>query len=505
MKYSLRLLILCLAWVTSASAQSAVAPKPAPLAQTAAPIQVPTRWWETISGLKNVSLKDDNVMLQLSLNPQKSEDQLKAIKNEGFAGIQVFAPEDGGKSYNGLDSRNHFAIEAKYGSVADFKRVVDIAHQLGMHVIIFNNLGYIALDASVFLKACDDVREGRTTRESSMFFWSDQKDAPAPTPGNNVFLVRPKALLNYDSEKVEHWEWSEPAQHYYWSRWPGKDMQGNTTSLPQYNWNSVEWQEEAEKTIRFWMDTGIDGMVVDAVNWYVGADWVKIHKRITDVIRSYGEMYTQPEGGGAFHEDPVAWITEGGWTSVQDYGLQLWWEKPNQTLENAIAASDPRSIEESLRNYHDRVIDAGGVLNMAFLRLDDPQRQHLADAVVTSTGQLVTYWAEKEKDRSATDQELQWLLKTKSAHPALSQIASRRKLPTAADNKHYAFLRTAKDDSERILVVMNFWATPQMVEIDASGISAKGFVDLRTGEKVDYSQMLKIQVDKFGYRLLRLN
>jgi hypothetical protein len=142
---------------------------------------------------------------------------------------------------------------------------------------------------------------------------------------------------------------------------------------------------------------------------------------------------------------------------------------------------------------------------MAFLRLDDPQRQHLADAVVTSTGQLVTYWAEKEKDRSATDQELQWLLKTKSAHPALSQIASRRKLPTAADNKHYAFLRTAKDDSERILVVMNFWATPQMVEIDASGISAKGFVDLRTGEKVDYSQMLKIQVDKFGYRLLRLN
>jgi len=52
---------------------------------------------------------------------------------------------------------------------------------------------------------------------------------------------------------------------------------------------------------------------------------------------------------------------------------------------------------------------------------------------------------------------------------------------------------------------MNFWATPQMVEIDASGLSAKGLVDLRTGEKIDYSQILKIQVDKFGYRLFRLN
>ncbi len=459
------------------------------------------RWWESISGLKNVSLKDDNVMIQLSLNPHQAEEQLQELKREGFGGIQVFAPEDGGLSFNGLDSRNHFAIEAKYGTIADFKQLVTIAHRLGMPVVIFNNLGYVAVNAPSFLKACDDVREGRESRESKMFFWSDRKDAPAPFPGNSVFLVRPDYLLNYDPEKDEHWEWSARAKHFYWSRWPGKDKDGKPVALPQYNWGSEEWQEEAEKTVRFWMDTGIDGMVVDAVNWYVGASWQQIRERITDVIRSYGEKYCQPEGGGAFHEDPVAWITEGKFNSVQDYGLQLWWEKPNLILQNAIDSGDSSLIEASLRNYHDRIVQAGGVLYMGLPRLEDPQRQHLADAVVLTTGQLVTFWAEKGKDRSSNDEEFQWLLNTKEAHPALNQLSGRRQFPTGINKSHYAFLRTAKDESERIIVVMNFWATPQLVQIDTSGLSAKGLVDLKTGESIALDPTLRITVDKFGYRL----
>ena len=84
------------------------------------------------------------------------------------------------------------------------------------------------------------------------------------------------------------------------------------------------------------MDTGADGLVVDAVNWYVGYTWEIGHRTITGVIKSYGDKYSQPEGAGGFHEDPVPWITEGGWISVQDYGLNLWWEKPYEILSNAI-------------------------------------------------------------------------------------------------------------------------------------------------------------------------
>ena len=117
------------------------------------------RWWESASAIRNVTLKDDFSYPQLSLTVEKAEQQLRSLKEDGFAGIQVFAPADGGKSYHGLDTRDHYRIDPKYGSVEDFKRIVQATHRLDMPVITFINLGYSGLDAPSFLKACDDVRE----------------------------------------------------------------------------------------------------------------------------------------------------------------------------------------------------------------------------------------------------------------------------------------------------------------------------------------------------------
>src|SRR5277367_1908289 len=113
------------------------------------------RWWETAAALRNVSLKDDTRYPQLSLQPDKAESQLKEIQQQGFTGIQVFAPADGGKSYSGLDSRDPYRIEPRYGTMEDFRQLVKIAHRLGMPVIVFGNLGYSSVDAVSFLKACD--------------------------------------------------------------------------------------------------------------------------------------------------------------------------------------------------------------------------------------------------------------------------------------------------------------------------------------------------------------
>jgi glycosidase len=103
------------------------------------------------------------------------------------------------------------------------------------------------------------------------------------------------------------------AGKYFWTKWLGPDLSGKVVRLPQYNWRSVEFQQYAERVVRFWMDTGLDGMIIDAVNWYVGHTWEQDRHNITDVIRSYGNAYRQPEGGGAFYEDPLGWIQDGGW------------------------------------------------------------------------------------------------------------------------------------------------------------------------------------------------
>jgi len=465
---------------------------------------VPRHWFESASGLRNFSLKNDTQYPQLSLDAAKARAQLQSVKDRGFAGIQVFGPADGGKSYNGLDARDHFRIEPKYGTMEDFRRLVQIAHSMHLAVIIFDNLGYSAVDAPSFLKACDDERDHRDTPETHWFFWSDSPDSPAPASGNRYFMVRPTWLKRYKPNEVEHWAYSDRAKRYYWTRWPGKDERGNKVDLPQYNWAGQEWQGQAEKIVRYWMDTGIDGMIVDAVNWYVGFTWEIGRRRITDVINSYGDKYSQPEGAGGFHEDPVAWITDGGWTSVQDYGLSLWWEKENRILEMAIEAGDPTPIEQSLRNYHDRVVEAGGTPYLAFITVPGhPEQQRLASAILVSTGHLLTDWSGASEDISADD-EIQWLLKTKSSHPALDQMSSRRRLLTSDDHSFYAFVKTSNDKTERILVVTNFSASSQEVNIDLSGLLMQNLTDLRTGVTQETHGSLQITMPPYGYKLFAI-
>ena len=136
------------------------------------------------------------------------------------------------------------------------------------------------------------------------------------------------------------------------------------------------------------MDTGIDGMMIDAVNWYVGCDWQnnRAHDRRH---RGYGDKYCQPEGAGAFRDDPVSWITEGGWTCVQDYGLGIYWEKGSNVVTNAIESGDPRPIERGLRDYHDRVVEVGGTLYYNPPRFEDPRQTHLSMALVPPLGDLI--------------------------------------------------------------------------------------------------------------------
>jgi hypothetical protein len=434
------------------------------------------------------------------------EAALNDLLAQGITAVEVFAPALGGRSFGGLDTIDRYRFEPTAGTMGDFRKLVRLAHARRMAVVTFDNLGYSSVEAVEFLKAADDMRQGRASREASFFIWSDAKDAPPPSEGaDRVFFVRPTHLPGgrpgtlYDSTKHERWEWSERAGKYYWTKWGGEDRQGNRVRLPQYDWRSAALQEEAERIVRFWMDTGIDGMVIDAVNWYVGCTWELSRLRMTDVIASYGNAYAQPEGAGAFREDPVAWITEGGWNSVQDYGLGIWWEEGANLIRSAIETGDPRPIEAALRAYHDRVVEAGGSLYFQPTELEEKSKAELAFATLAGLGTLVQ--VEYRPDRPLGPQE-QWLLKTKAAHPALHQRSTRRKIPTLAEDRHYAFLRTARDGKERVLVVLNFQSHEQEVSLDLSGLAASTLEDLKTGETLRRQAWLKLRLPGYGYRFL---
>ncbi len=480
------------------------------------PEPAPVSWWESAAAATPIFLRPrpgKDAVFPLVPEAAASK-RLEEMREAGIAVVEVYAPAEGGDSFLGLDTIDRYRVDPRIGTLDDFRRLVALAHAKGMRIVSIDNLGYSSVDAVDFLKACDDVRAGRDTREARFYLWSDSPEAPPPGPARDdrYFMVRPTHLPGngpgglYDSRKHEFWQFSERARKCYWTKWDGVDRAGKPVRLPQYNWGSSEFQDEVRKIVRFWMDTGIDGMMIDAVNWYVGCDWRANRSCITDVIASYGGKYCQPEGAGAFHEDPVPWITEGGWTCVQDYGLGVFWEKGSNVVTNAIESGDPRPIERALRDYHDRVVEVGGVLYFNPPRFEDPRKTRLATAFAAAAGDLVVLANVIDGLWSPVfpDPEESRILRLKSAHAALHSSGRRQALPTAAPERHYAFLRAARDASERLIVVLNFQPQEEAVQVDLSGVDFETATDLESGARNDRESPWRLRLPAYGHRFFRL-
>jgi hypothetical protein len=464
---------------------------------------VPELWWQKTAGLKVVTLKkNSNYAHQISIDPREVAKQLDEIQAQGIQAIEIFAPADGLNAYNGLDTKNHYQIDPELGTMNDFRRLVRIAHEKSLAVIVFINLGYFSVEAPDWIQACKDKKAGKNTEKVTWFLWSEKANTPPPPTQEDIYVSQEDRDRSRESWG---WQYSETAGSYFWARWRAKDKNGKIIPLPQINWGSKEWRHEAERIVRFWMDTGIDGMLIDAPLCYPYQTW-EHNRRIVDVIKDYGNVLIDPEGG----RDP-AWITESGYNCIHEYGLSFnpdtyQWQK--DAIVESIETGDPREIEIRLKRYHDQMLDAGAVLYSRGLKSWDGKfslaKRHLQHALLTGIGDIIVYskWEGNNPDAEETR-----LLKMKSRHPALYPVASRRKLVTNDDSKAYAFLKTSKDGSERVLAVYNFQSSPQSVQVEIGVVSTSGVIDLTNLEMTQINSQFEpliVDLPAYGYRFFNI-
>jgi hypothetical protein len=462
---------------------------------------LPPCWYQKAAALKITTLKKNmRYGQELSMDPDQFSRQVEEIKAEGFQVIEIFAPADGLRAYNGLDTKNFYRIDPELGTIDDFRRLVRIAHTKGIALVIFLNLGYVSVESPDWVEACGDKKAGKNTDKVKWFLWSDKQDAPWPPTQDDNY----SSQAGRDREK-DYWGWnhSDLAGSYYWARWKATAEDGSAIPLPEMNWSSEEWRSEAERIVRFWMDTGIDGMLVDSPTSYPYQTWEHNRRYITSVIASYGNVFIEPEGGKG-----TGWITEGGYNAIHNYGLSYipdtYQSQRPDVITESVNSGNPRAIEMNLRAYRDRFAELGAVLYSrgfsARQNSGEPAKRHLQYAVLAGIGDLIVMG----KDQGNPDAEESLLFHMKQLHPALHATASRVRLRTDSDDKYYAFMKTAQDGSERIVAVYNFQSSPQTVKVDLSVVDTPGLVDLRTSEVKkrpgNFAAPLALDLPGYGYR-----
>ena len=169
-------------------------------------------------------------------------DKLDYLQSLGIDGIwfSPLYPSPGADC--GYDIANYMDIDAMYGGMDAFKKVLDGAHSRGMKVLM-------------------DLVVNHTSDEHEWF----QKSRQRIEPYTDYYIWRParpdgKLPNNWDSNfEGKAWTFDEVRGEYYLHLFAKKQ--------PDLNMDNPLVREEVKKILRFWLDMGVDGFREDVITY----------------------------------------------------------------------------------------------------------------------------------------------------------------------------------------------------------------------------------------------
>jgi maltose alpha-D-glucosyltransferase/alpha-amylase len=142
---------------------------------------------------------------------------------------------------DGYDISDYYNIAETFGTVEDFKTLLEEAHKRNMRVIMDLVLNHTS-DEHPWFKA---ARADRNSPYRNYYVWTDTDQK-----------YKDARIIFLDTEP-SNWTWDEATGQYYWHRF--------YASQPDLNFDNPEVQEEMFNVARFWLEAGIDGFRADAV------------------------------------------------------------------------------------------------------------------------------------------------------------------------------------------------------------------------------------------------
>lgn len=143
----------------------------------------------------------------------------------------------------GYDVADYCDVDPLFGTLADFDLLLAKAHGLGLKVIIDQVYSHTSDQHLWFAES----RRDRTNAKADWYVWADPD--PAGAPPNNWMSVFGGVA----------WEWDARRRQYY--------LHNFLASQPDLNLHNSEVQDALLQVTRFWLDRGVDGFRLDAINF----------------------------------------------------------------------------------------------------------------------------------------------------------------------------------------------------------------------------------------------
>lgn len=219
-------------------------------------------------------------------------DYLQSLGITGLWLMPIFKSDDHDHGYAVVDYRD---IEADYGTLADFDRLIAEAHKRGIGIIVDYVMNHVSAGAPFF----ESAYNSRKSAYNDWFIFSD------PHPAN---------WTTYSGDP-----WREAGDRWYYAVFD--------SGMPDFNLRNPAVIDFHMNNLKFWLNRGVDGFRFDAVGvlfenssiaWENQPENHVLMKKVQDLLAEYGNRYMVCEAPS----DPAAFSADNSCGSAFAFGIQ---------------------------------------------------------------------------------------------------------------------------------------------------------------------------------------
>lgn len=155
-----------------------------------------------------------------------------------------FMPLMPSPSYHKYDVTDYKAVHPDYGTMEDFKKMIDEAHKRDIKIVIDMIINHTSDEHPWFLES----KKGRDNPYRDYYVWAQ---------ADTIQDYLDKKTVTLDSDNIRQWHDPGFGEDYYYGFFTG--------DMPDLNFDNPKVREEIYEIGRFWLEeVGVDGFRLDA-------------------------------------------------------------------------------------------------------------------------------------------------------------------------------------------------------------------------------------------------